>query len=208
MPGGLIPWIPQQFFDADGAPLSLGSVETYIGGTSTPAVTYADADLVTANPTTIDLGADGRPTVDIFLANHYYKMIVLDADAVEVFTIDGVGSPGDIYAANYGVIDLEASALSEASGFTVTAETFVTMDSTGGANPCLVNLPAAADYTKALTIKNMGTIALSIVPDGADTIDGIAAAYAVAASATPLFRTVTLKSDGVDAWWVVSSVGV
>jgi hypothetical protein len=208
MPGSLISWIEQRTALADGEPNALGSLETFIAGTSTPAVTYADADLQTANPVVLDLGADGRPTVDVFMAAHYYKVICKNAAGATLYTVDGVGSPGDIYAATYGVITTEASALDEVSGFTVTDETFVTMDSTGGASPCVVILPAAADYTKAVTIKNMGTIALAITPNGSDTIDGIAAAYAVAASASPLFRSVTLMSDGVDAWWVMGSVGV
>jgi hypothetical protein len=208
MAGGFLPWIDIQFHDDDGEPLALGSVESFLAGLSTPAVTYSDAELTTALPVVIDLGADGRPTTNVWLDNHYYKFVIKDALGATVRTIDGVGSPGDIFAATYGTIAVTASALDETSGFTITNETFVTVDSTGGANPAVINLPAAADYSKAVIIKNMGTIALAITPNGADTIDGIAAAYTVAASASPLFRSVTLMSDGVDAWWVVASVGV
>ena len=211
MPGELIPWIEQRFFTEDGAPLSLGTVETYIAGTSTPAPTYEDADLATANPVIIELLADGRPPDPIFLAAHGYKFIVKDADGAEVYTIDDVENVGQVFAATYGTQLVSESALDEASGYIVPDDdtiTFVTMDSTGGANPCVVTLPAASARAKPLVIKNMGTVPLAITPNGSDTIDGIAAAYAVAASASPLFRTVTLCSDGVDAWWVTASVGV
>lgn len=211
MPGELIPWIPMQFFDDDGVPLSLGTLETYIAGTSTPAVTYEDADLAVANPVIIDLLASGKPADPIFLAAHGYKFVVKDADGNTIQTIDDVENVGQVFAATYGTQLVSASALDEASGYIVPDDdtiTFVTMDSTGGANPCVVTLPAASARSKPLVIKNMGTIALAVTPNGSDTIDGIAAAYTVAASASPLFRTITLNSDGVDAWWVTASVGV
>jgi len=51
-------------------------------------------------------------------------------------------------------------------------------------------------------------VALSLVPNGADTIEGIAAAYTVAASASPLFRTVILCSDGSSAYWIIGGIGI
>ena len=210
MPGGLLPWIELRFFDADGAVLSAGTLETYIAGTSTPAVTYTESDLnpLTANPTTITLDADGRPPDPIYLGQHGYKFIVKDALGATVYTFDEVQDVGAVWSATYGE-QLTVGAKDEASGYTVVeTDRLVTMDSTGGANPCVVTLPAAADFSASVTIKNMGTIALAVTPNGSDTIDGLAAAYTVAASASPLFRSITLISDGVDAWWIVASVGV
>ena len=51
---------------------------------------------------------------------------------------------------------------------------------TGGASPCVVNLLPAADATQPLAIKNLGTVALAVTPNGTDTIDGVNAPYAVA----------------------------
>ena len=211
MPGGLIPWIEQRFFLPNGEPNALGSIQTLIAGTSTPAATYAQADLDpgSANPTTIDLDAEGRPETDIFLGPIAYKFLVFNAADVQLYSIDGVEDVGQVFAATYGNLQTEGSK-NVVSGYEVDPETdsLITVNSTGGANPAVILLPAAADAARPITIKNMGTIALAITPNGAETIDGIAAAYAVAASASPLFRTVELKSDGVNAWWVTGSVGV
>lgn len=211
MPGELIPWIRHQFLDADGAPLSLGTLSSFVAGTSTPAATYSDATLATANPVVIDLDASGLTPGPVFLGAFGYKFELANSLGAVILTIDSVENVGQVFAATYGTQLVSASALDEASGYIVPDDdtiTFVTMDSTGGANPCVVTLPAASARSKPLVIKNMGTIALAVTPNGSDTIDGIAAAYTVAASASPLFRTITLNSDGVDAWWVTASVGV
>jgi len=59
-----------------------------------------------------------------------------------------------------------------------------------------------------LTIKNMGTEALSITPDGADTIDGLNAVYTVPAASSPNFPAITLVSDAVSDYFIVSSHGL
>lgn len=211
MPGELIPWLRHQLFDDDGAPLSLGSISSFLAGTSTPAATFSDATLATANPVVIDLDAAGLPPDPIYLGNFGYKFEIADADGAVIQTIDSVENVGQVFAATYGTQLVSESALDEASGYIVPDDdtiTLVTMDSTGGADPCVVTLCAASARAKPLVIKNMGTVALAVTPNGSDTIDGLAAAYTVAASASPLFRTITLNSDGVDAWWITAAVGV
>lgn len=210
MPAGWIPWLDAVFMTAAGtAPNALGTLETYLAGTATPAATYSDSDLSVANPTTIDLDAAGRPETDIYLGAFGYKFILKTAGGVTIWTRDNIEDVGQVFAATYGNLETEGSK-NQVSGYTVDPDTdqLVTMSSSGGANPCVVNLPAAADAPRPITIKNLGTIALAITPNGAETIDGIAAVYTVAASASPLFRTIELKSDGVNAWWVTGGIGV
>src|SRR5690242_5793529 len=68
-------WIELQFskLTADGyVPNSGGFVETLLAGTSTPKVTYTQNTTASAaNPTIIELDADGRPPNDIFLFGAY-----------------------------------------------------------------------------------------------------------------------------------------
>lgn len=210
MPAGWIPWLDMVFQNAAGtAPNALGTLETFIAGTATPAATYSDSDLAVANPVILDLDASGRPEVDVYLAAHGYKFILKDALGATIWSRDNIEDVGQVFAATYGNLQTVGSK-NVVSGYTVdpATDSLITVNSSGGATPCVINLPAAADAPTPITIKNMGTIALAITPNGVETIDGIAAAYAVAASASPLFRTVELKSDGVNAWWVTGSVGV
>lgn len=84
-----------QFFDANGNPLALGSLETYAAGTSTPLATYADVDGNTSNPTTIVLNSAGRPAVSgnivaIFLAAKAYKFILKNAAGTTIDTKDNI----------------------------------------------------------------------------------------------------------------------
>jgi len=88
-------------------------------------------------------------------------------------------------------------------------DNFITVDSTGGANPCIINLPLADTRTFPLGIKNLGTIALAVTPNGSDTIDGVAAAYSVPVAATPEFPCIWLLPDpDGSGWWILASHGV
>lgn len=204
MGASLIPWVALQFLDADAVPLAGGKLYSYEAGTSTPLATYSDSDLSVANANPIILEADGRTPDPVFLLTQGYKFVLTDADDVELWTIDNVSDPGAIFASEFGLA-LSAGGKDQVSGYQVlVTDRLVTMDSTGGANPCVVNLPAAADFSGLLVIKNLGTIALAVTPDGADTIDTVAGAYTVAAAATPNFPAIILVSDGVSSWYVLA----
>lgn len=95
MAGTIVPWFRQQWLDANGAPLSLGTLETYETGTSTPLATYSDAALSVSNGTTITLNAGGFPTVTgvevgIFLLPRAYRFVLKNSAGTTQRTIDGV----------------------------------------------------------------------------------------------------------------------
>lgn len=204
MGAALIGNVAMQFFDADGAPLVGGKLYSYIAGTSTPLATYSDSDLTVLNPNPIELEADGRPPDPVFLSPEGYKFVLTDADAVTLWTLDNYSDPGAIFAAEYGYQQSQGGK-DQTSGYLVlSTDRLVTMDSTGGADPCVVQLPAASEYFGLLAIKNLGTTALAVTPDGADTIDTVAAAYTVAAAVSPNFPTIQLVSDGVAGWYVIA----
>lgn len=204
---------PGQFFDLAGDPLAGGLIQFYAAGTVTPQNTYADVNGSALN--TNPVVCDGNGYATIFLLPTLYDVVVKTSAAVTIRTVLGVGNPGQIVFAGLGNT-LASGGRNKTSGYAITSsDQLVTMQSTAGPNPCLVNLPAAATRSSTnagnglpLVIKNIGVIPLSIVPAGADTIEGLAAAYAVAGSTSPLYRTVRLLSDGVSGWWIDGGIGV
>jgi hypothetical protein len=96
--GTLAPLGRQTFFDTNGDPLSLGSLETYLAGTSTAVATYSNVTLTVANPTTITLNAAGRPSVSgtevaLFLTPGLsYKFIVKNAAGSTIWTQDNISA--------------------------------------------------------------------------------------------------------------------
>ena len=86
MSGYLLP-VSQQYFDDDGAPLTAGSIYTYVAGTSTPKSTYTTSALSVANANPTVLDAAGRTTM---FGTGAYKIVVKDADGVTISTTDNV----------------------------------------------------------------------------------------------------------------------
>lgn len=205
--GNLIAWIEEQFNDANGAPLALGLVYTYSAGTSTPLATFTESGLTVAHTNPIVLNAAGRPPSPIYSSATSYKFIVRNAAGVEQYTRDNVQNAGQVFASTFGNLQAAGSKQVVSGYVCLSTDRLITVNSTGGASPCVVNLLPAASATNMLAIKNMGTVALSILPAGADTLEGIAGAYTLAASASPLFRSVLLVPDGVSAWTILSGHG-
>jgi hypothetical protein len=205
---------PGYFTDLDGEPLASGFLLFYIAGGTTPGVVYADNQGAASLTNPVQLDSSGF--AQVFLSSAYlYDVVVKDSTSVELYTVSGVGNPAQIAFAGLGNI-LAEGAKNVTSGYSIlSTDNLVTVNSTGGPSPALVNLPAATTRSTAgtgsgfqITIKNLGNVPLSIVPAGSDAIEGIAAAYAVAASASPLFRTITLISDSASAWWIIGGIGI
>src|SRR5262245_43685936 len=170
MPAALLPWIKPQFSDAEGVPVASGKLYSFIAGTTTPQPTYSDPDLAdehaNANPTL--LNAAGESPTSMYLLPTGYKFRLDDANDVTLWTVDGVEDVGAAYAAGAGVA-ATAGGKNVTSGYSVLdTDRLVTVASTGGASPCVINLPPAADATQTVTIKNVGTVALSVVPNGSE----------------------------------------
>jgi hypothetical protein len=73
----LIPNGKQQFCDAAGTSLALGSVAFYVPGTLTPKDTWKDAAQSSLNTNPVDLDADGRAVI---FGTGDYRQIVMDRD--------------------------------------------------------------------------------------------------------------------------------
>ena len=215
LPGSLIPWVEQRFFDSEGVPLAGGLIYTYVTGTTTPQDTWAvadplDDDNLNTNPVVLDM--EGRPdSGGIFFGPFSYKVAVYNSDNVFLYDVDGVAS-WTAFISSLGTT-LATGSSNVTSGYTVlSTDQLVTVASTGGANPCIVNLPSAADRSVTdngnglpLTIKNIGTVALAVTPDGTDTIETLNSAFTVPGGAVPDCPSILLVSDGVSAWWILAS---
>jgi len=90
MSGTLSPVGRQYFTDSNGDPLSGGKVYTYQAGTSTPATTYSDVDLLVANANPIILDAAGRCV--IYLASSSYKYVVYTSADSLIWSQDNIAS--------------------------------------------------------------------------------------------------------------------
>lgn len=86
----LSPPIRQQFCDNNGNPIVGGKVYTYLAGTTTPKATYLDrAGTPNANPIILDSGG----WCDIWLSTGYYKIVLNDANDVNIWTKDYISLP-------------------------------------------------------------------------------------------------------------------
>lgn len=77
-----------QVFDATPTVRSGGKLYFYAAGTSTLLATYSDKDLSSANTNPVILNALGQAPNAIFLQNLSYKVVLKDANDVEIWTTD------------------------------------------------------------------------------------------------------------------------
>lgn len=90
----LTPFVPQ-FLDSSGAPLSGGTLNVYIAGTSTTSNLYTD-DAGTATGSAIMLNSRGYPSVSgnivllYGLGGEQYKLVLKDSAGSTIYTIDDV----------------------------------------------------------------------------------------------------------------------
>lgn len=97
-----------QFSDATPSPFAGGFLYFYETGSTTPADTYSDSTLSTANSNPVELDSAGRLPNDVFLdPNITYKVQLTDADGVPIWTADPVDDPAanvsaalQVYAGN------------------------------------------------------------------------------------------------------------
>ncbi|HEX7932540.1 MAG TPA: hypothetical protein VF573_05615 [Paraburkholderia sp.] len=207
------PWFEQRFLKIDGngslVPNAGGFVYTFSAGTTTPVDTWTNSDgdgpggAAQENP--IELDADGRPPSPIFLLGTGYKFAVHDSDDVLLYTIDNVEDSGLTFASQWGV--LLGTGVSYTDGETIAVTTRLALiDSSGGATT--IYLPASADASQPLTVKNMGTNAVTLTADGTDTLEGSLSTITIPAASSPTFPSVLIAPNQISDWTILSSHGV
>lgn len=85
----LAPYLTQRWFDNNNAPLVLGTIQTYAGGTTTPIATYVDSTGGTPNTNPIILNFRGECSIWL-LPNVSYKFVVSDSQGNLITTVDNV----------------------------------------------------------------------------------------------------------------------
>ncbi len=94
-----------QFFDDNGNPLTSGTLEVFLSGTSDHADLFSDIDLATPIANPVDLNSRGEPATAVFAAYGIpLKLELRDALDVLVYTVDPfyllMGSGGFAFATN------------------------------------------------------------------------------------------------------------
>jgi len=93
-----MPFVRQQWFDANGDPVANGFLYTYEAGTNTPLATYNDstggAGALNPNPVLLDSGG----YADVWLTAASYKLVLEDENHVQLWSIDGVPGLGSLIA--------------------------------------------------------------------------------------------------------------
>lgn len=95
-----LPWGPKpQFVDANGAPMSSGTLTFYTAGTSTPQNTYTDSTGSVANSNPLTLNSRGEPANEIWLsAGVSYKLVLKDSGGSTIWTVDNITGVNDVTA--------------------------------------------------------------------------------------------------------------
>lgn len=98
--GVLVPWMDQPFSNAAGTgPNALGTITSYVAGTTTPRATYTAADLSATNANPLTLDSDGRSPYGIWIGAPAgvtptcYKFVIKNASGTVLSTIDNVCDP-------------------------------------------------------------------------------------------------------------------
>ncbi len=207
IPGALCPWVDRTFWgNTSGVwqPVANGLLYCYAAGTQTPQDVFHDADLTSAWTNPVQLDADGRATV--FLDALGYHFTLYDENAVQVWDVDGVSDLAQLYL---GVLGVATTTSAVTSGYQIlSTDNLVTINSTGGPDPCIITLQLAADRLTPLTLKNIGDTAIAVTPQAGETIEGLAAVFTIPASSSPTFPSLLMRSDGVTNYWIDASHGL
>lgn len=96
-----------QAYNQGGFPLAGGKVYAYDAGTTTPRITYKDSDLTVPNTWPVVLNAQGQ--ADIWPGEGPFKIVVTDADDVQLYTQDNMRLDGDIISFVMGYTSIQVN---------------------------------------------------------------------------------------------------
>ncbi len=202
--GSLLPWIQPQFFTELGVPVAGGKLHAYVTRTTTDQDTFSQADLdpTSANPNPLILDAGGFIQTPVYLSPIGYTFLLTDADDVELWSVDDVEDVGQVFQNGWGQLLGDPTTYANSDVIPAT-ERYARINSSPGSTT--VYLSAASTITQPLTIKNMGSNAVTVTANGVDTIEGSLSTITIPAAATPVFPSVLLASDGVSDISILAS---
>jgi hypothetical protein len=148
----LVPNAKQQFLDASGVPLALGTVTFYIPGTTTPKDTWQDNQQAAKNANPLPLDAAGRALI---FGVGDYRQIVKDSNGVTIWDQVTSAPPSvpDVTGVTATAVAAAATATTQA-GISATQATLATKQ-------------AGAAAISAVTINSYPNSAATNVPKGA-----------------------------------------
>lgn len=188
MSASLLPNGKQQFIDISGKPLVAGLVYMYVPSTLIFKNTWQDSSQSSLNANPIVL--DSRGQAVIYGAGSY-RQIVKDNLGNLIWDEETVG---------FGLGGNPVTTLTHSnSPYTMTSsDSALFCDVSGGA--ITINLLSAPAYAGYLTIKIKGaaTNAVTIIPNGTDTIDGFSS-YTLSLNN----QAITLLSNLVSFWGII-----
>lgn len=206
LPLGLLP-VPRQAFytvTAGGlVPVSNGSLSFFVAGGSTPAEVFADPDGNTSRGPTVDLDDDGYAPA-IYLSPIGYKVVLKNEDDVTIWSQDYVENVAEAFLATWGAKQTEGSKGVGDGYEIVPADNLVTVNEPS-VDPAKIYLQIAVDRGTPVTIKNVGPTSVAIYPFASETIDDLPTPYVIPAASSPTFPTITLNSDEIGNYWIMSS---
>jgi hypothetical protein len=161
-----------QFFDDSGNPLAGGLINTYLAGTTTPAVTYTSVSGTVANSNPIVLDAAGRVVEEIWLTDGVsYKFILQSSTFVQIWEKDNITGGNDPTPTNNFIADL-ANTTNVAKGDALVG--FKQSDSTG-AYPNAVGKTVHDKLQDIVSVKDFGAVGNGIADDTTAINNAIAA---------------------------------
>lgn len=178
----------QTVIDAAGIPLPGAQLAFYQSGTNIPLNTYSDAGLTVPNANPVVANAAGV-FPNIFMLAQAYKVVLLDADDVQIWTADPVYGMGGGGGANL------ARRLVTGNATVLNTDGILEVDASAGA--CTVIFPlalGASNQVQKVSIVKVDTTnnPVNIIDDGAATIR-----YALAVAANgDLMQSCDVYSTG------------
>lgn len=119
-----LPWGPRpQFVDANGVPMSSGTLTFYAAGSTTPQNTYTDSTGGTPNANPITLNSRGETPNEVWLTGgSSYKMVLKDSAGATVWTVDNIAGVNDTTGSQSEWISGPAPTYVSATSFTLSGD--------------------------------------------------------------------------------------
>lgn len=162
----ILPQAETQFTDSNGAPLAAGQVFTYVPGTTTPATTWQDSGLTTANTNPVVLDSAGRARI---WGNQCYREVVEDLNSVLIWDQVTCAPLSIVNVTGSGAVVLQMSPTIDtptltsptiSGGMTVTSGNSIINAIYGGLASGTLTLGSSVSGVPATSLQLQGSVAI------------------------------------------------